>query len=311
MNKSYYAIIPSTVRYDKRLCANAKLLYGEVTALCNEKGYCWATNSYFSELYGVSKTSVSKWISSLVELNYLKIMIIFKEGTKEILNRYLTLVIHPIEEKLHTPIEEKLKDNNTVINNTSNNTINKQKHVDEKSTEILDLEVEEVFEEEKKEAEIFLKSKKEKIEKGCAEKEQKEKGEFQQYMDVYHSFFIELNGIAPKIDASDGVALKSLISHCKTLGKDKGSEGLKVFEAIVNASNWKYLNSFTQTQTTIRQINSCFNSIVTQLRNHKQVNKTPNKYIDGLIEANRINQQKIKDGTFNDDPFKDILQYKT
>ena len=72
MNKSYYAIIPANIRYDKRLTANAKLLYGEITALCNEKGYCWARNSYFSELYGVSKTSISNWISQLVEYNYIE-----------------------------------------------------------------------------------------------------------------------------------------------------------------------------------------------------------------------------------------------
>lgn len=121
MKKSYYAIIPANVRYNKSLTANAKLLYGEITALCNEEGYCWASNHYFSDLYGVSKTSISKWISQLEKENLIKSHIKYKEGTKEILNRYLTLVTYPIEEKLNTPIEEKLKDNNTVINNTVNN----------------------------------------------------------------------------------------------------------------------------------------------------------------------------------------------
>lgn len=122
MQKSYYAIIPANVRYDKELTPNAKLLYGEITALCNEKGYCWASNSYFSELYNVSKVSVSKWINQLIAKGYIKTTIQYKEGTKEILNRYLTIVNDPIKEKLNTPIKEKFKDNNTVINNTKNNT---------------------------------------------------------------------------------------------------------------------------------------------------------------------------------------------
>jgi len=119
--KSYYAIIPANVRYDEELTANAKLLYGEITALCNEQGYCWATNEYFSQLYNVSKVSVSKWINQLADKGYIKSDINYKKGTKEILNRYLRIVNDPIKEKFNTPIKENFKDNITLLNNTSNN----------------------------------------------------------------------------------------------------------------------------------------------------------------------------------------------
>jgi uncharacterized phage protein (TIGR02220 family) len=122
MQKNYYAIIPANVRYDSELTPNAKLLYGEITALCNEKGYCWASNSYFSDLYGVSKASISKWVNQLVNKGYVTSVIHYKEGTKEILNRYLRIVNDPIQENLNTPMQEKLKDNNTSFNTTTNNT---------------------------------------------------------------------------------------------------------------------------------------------------------------------------------------------
>ena len=129
-NPSYYAIIPASVRYDSTLCANAKLLYGEITALCNKEGRCWAGNAYFANLYGVSKVSVSKWVRQLADAGFIKTEIQYAEGTKEILNRYITLVNEGSKEKLSTPqrkvndpIKEKFKDNNTV-NNTTNITVN-------------------------------------------------------------------------------------------------------------------------------------------------------------------------------------------
>jgi len=137
MNKGYYAIIPADVRYDVRLTPNAKLLYGEITALCNEKGFCWAMNGYFAELYSVSKVSVSKWVGSLRDCGYIECEVQYKEGTKQITNRYIRLAT-PIKEILGTPIKKslipsqrKVKDpikemfkDNTTVNNTVNNTIN-------------------------------------------------------------------------------------------------------------------------------------------------------------------------------------------
>jgi predicted transcriptional regulator len=119
--KSYYAIIPANVRYDPNLRDKAKLLYGEITALCNERGYCWATNEYFAKLYGVSRATISSLISELIEKGYITSKLIYKEGTKEILNRYLSILEYPIQKNLNTPIQENLKENNTIFNITNNN----------------------------------------------------------------------------------------------------------------------------------------------------------------------------------------------
>ena len=128
---SYYAIITSEVRYNKNLTPNAKLLYAEITALCNMNGKCFASNSYFSELYGKSKTSISKWISQLVSFGYVSVAFTYKEGSKEIDKRYISILKGGIKENLKGGIEDKLKDNTTIINTTSNNISIKEKFINQ------------------------------------------------------------------------------------------------------------------------------------------------------------------------------------
>lgn len=127
--KSYYAIIPANVRYDSNLRDKAKLLYGEITALCNERGYCWATNEYFAKLYKVNKTTISKLIKNLIDSGYIKSQIIYKEGTKEIDKRYLLLSQEGIDQNDNRGIVQKSKENNTSINITKNNM--KEEEIDE------------------------------------------------------------------------------------------------------------------------------------------------------------------------------------
>lgn len=88
---NYYAIIPSEIRYDKRLKPNEKLLYGEISALANKMGVCFAGNSYFSELYDVDKATISRWITGLERCGYIKRVIKYKKGTKEVLARGLLI----------------------------------------------------------------------------------------------------------------------------------------------------------------------------------------------------------------------------
>ena len=88
---NFFAVIPAHVRYDKSLCSDAKLLYGEVAALCNVKGYCWARNEYFSNLYGVSDRTVLRWLTSLKAAGAISIEYKFKDGTKEIESRKIRI----------------------------------------------------------------------------------------------------------------------------------------------------------------------------------------------------------------------------
>lgn len=158
---NYYSILTANVRYDRDLKANEKLLFSEITALANKSGYCTATNNYFANLYGKSKTTISNWINHLKEKGYLKVYL-EKDGS-QIIGRKLYPVDehvkenkdtpvkenfkHPIKEKFKHPIKEKFKENITSINNTSiNNNIpasdDAQAQIPKKLTENQVIEIE-------------------------------------------------------------------------------------------------------------------------------------------------------------------------
>ena len=119
MKPNYYAILTSEVRYNQNLTPNAKLLYAEITALINMNGVCFASNSYFANLYGKSKTTVSKWVSELVKEGFVEVKLTYKEGSKEINNRYITITKGGDRKKGVNPLVKKLKDNTTILNNNT------------------------------------------------------------------------------------------------------------------------------------------------------------------------------------------------
>lgn len=127
--KNYFAIIPSNVRYNKNISNGSKLLYAEITALTNEKGYCWANNEYFSKLYNVSEKTIKNWLHELESNNFIlrkiennnKRVIYINWGEKNFL---------PVGKNIPTSVKK-----NSPIINQNNNKIN-NKDIEKNNNEI-------------------------------------------------------------------------------------------------------------------------------------------------------------------------------
>jgi len=113
---SYYAIIPADVRYNADIADGAKLLYGEITALTNAQGYCWASNAYFARLYSCSVDTISRWVKALVDAGYIRTQIDRENGNERRI--YLEVAIRKnadtLSAKMPIPYPQKCRDNNTV-----------------------------------------------------------------------------------------------------------------------------------------------------------------------------------------------------
>ena len=102
-----------------------------ISSLTAKEGYCFASNGYFAEMFGISETSISKKIKKLEDKGYISIK--YKKRGCEVVSREIrinhslpvdsTKVKSSNEDKLNRTNEEKLKDNITRDNNTSINSI--------------------------------------------------------------------------------------------------------------------------------------------------------------------------------------------
>lgn len=71
---SYWAVIPASVRYDQSLTPGARLLYAEISALTDALGYCFASNAYFRNLYGIAEETVRRYLKQLKDSGYITIV---------------------------------------------------------------------------------------------------------------------------------------------------------------------------------------------------------------------------------------------
>ncbi len=130
ISRAYYAVIVADVRYDKTLKPNAKLLYAELTALCNQYGCCWATNEYFAGLYGLSPATISRLISQLERRGYIRCEMAATETGSERRIYAGAFLVQPlqggIDENVKTPLDENSKGGlDKKVNPLKENNINK------------------------------------------------------------------------------------------------------------------------------------------------------------------------------------------
>lgn len=130
MNTSYYAVIPAPVLYSKDLTNFQKLLYANISALTNKDGYCFASNEYFSDLFGTTIETISRAISGIAKAGFVMIEIDKKAGNvrKIYLSEQIPLLTKKsigIDKNINTPIDKKVNNNNIVINSTNNTNIDK------------------------------------------------------------------------------------------------------------------------------------------------------------------------------------------
>lgn len=135
---SYYAVIPASVRYDDQISANAKLLYGEISALIGNEGFCYAKNAYFAQLFKISERSVSRLISALQEGGYIVVQL-ERDKSGQVTSRKLFLSEsttggQPLDNIVYTPRQNCREgmDKNVQYTNTSNTSIYKE-NIKEKS----------------------------------------------------------------------------------------------------------------------------------------------------------------------------------
>ena len=167
MDKEYISfinvILPTSILGDNNITPLERLLLISILFLCKQKGYCWATNDYFVELFNVRKQTIPKSISSLSKNNYVELKFdnSEKNNSKQIIkiSEALTKIILGIKENMNTSINENHNQYNR-YNNKRKNIINKIYTRDEERNEYWNgkkIESNEATQEEIEELENLLK----------------------------------------------------------------------------------------------------------------------------------------------------------
>lgn len=87
----YFIQVPLEELKPLDLSSTDKLVYGTVYTMLNVTGKCFMGNKAIADSLGLKPATVSKSISKLADAGLISVQLIYKEGTKQIERRYITL----------------------------------------------------------------------------------------------------------------------------------------------------------------------------------------------------------------------------
>lgn len=126
---SFYSILTADVRYDERIGDFAKLLYSDLTARCNRKGYCWPTNEQLAEDHRKNARTIVRTLRELESAGYIATEVIRDQKNMVVERRIwldanaragLEFLRKPPDKNVTTPPDKNvkyIKENNININN--------------------------------------------------------------------------------------------------------------------------------------------------------------------------------------------------
>lgn len=274
---AYYIVIPGFVRANKKISSDAKLLYGEIAIKCNLKGYCYASNNFFAELFGCNVRSVQRYLKELEDAGFIECELIRNgDGTdrKIFLTEALKKEATDLSGTEATNLTQGVNDKNDAPPHDKNDTHN-NKNLNKEFTLIPNGI-----------KEPRLKKPRQKTDKAQRKKPPRpaapppwQKGTWKKFTDIYSAWFAERNeGSPPNFKNGNGEALKTIISYlrdvaagkAKSRGEELTPEGMDAkavesWEYIFK--NWYRLDTFLQGKTRLIDINSNLQNILDFLRN--------------------------------------------
>lgn len=121
---SFYSILTANVRYDNRLSFAERVFYSEITCRTNALGYCYTSNCTFAKLYNKDIRTITRWVSHLTELNYIKVELIKDELGQVIQRKIYISELGGIDKNVYRGIDKNAgrgTDKNVLYNNININ----------------------------------------------------------------------------------------------------------------------------------------------------------------------------------------------